>query len=221
MENFNIIIASRLKDNPVAQFLSELGTNVKYVSLRRGEFVLSSDIGVKYMSDEQFAQSLENRSIYREMLDLKREFNQPIVIIEGPDPLHHPKIDLTTAHAALLFVSVVHRIPVLFAANEVETAQMLFMLTGQVDSGLIMEREEQPAKTTSTEAETSDPRRKIVETIPDVGPALADSLLKHFGSLTKLFTAGTDELRRVGGVGPKKAERIFNFSNGLGKPPKS
>lgn len=218
MDNFKIIIASRLKDNPVARFLSDLGTSVKYVSLRRGEFVLSADIGVKYMTAEQFIQAIAARSIYRDILEFKREFNSPVVIVEGKDPLHDPRLDLTMAHAALLFISVLNRVPVLFADNEVETAQMLFMLTGQVSSGLEVKPENPADKTAhSTEvSHTDDPRRHIVESMPNVGPVLAKALLKRFGSLARLFAAKADDLRRVEGVGPKRAKQIFKFLNGEG-----
>lgn len=215
MENFKIIIASRLKNNPVARFLSELGTNVNYVSLRRGEFVLSTDIGVKYMTGEQFVQAISNRSIYRDIIELKREYASPVVIVEGPDPLHDPRLDLTMAHAALLFMSVLNRVPVLFANNEVETAQMLFMLTGQVGSGLDLHKAVSDEKTRKpAEASTADdPRQRIVESVPGVGPALAKALLHHFGSLAGLFAAKVDDLRQVEGVGPKRAKEIFGFLN--------
>ncbi|MCP4568901.1 MAG: hypothetical protein GY841_15100 [FCB group bacterium] len=213
MENFKIIIASRLKNNPVARFLSELGTTVKYVSLRRGEFVLSTDIGVKYMTGEQFIQAISNRSIYRDIIELKREFASPVVIVEGLDPLHDPRLDLTMAHAALLFMSVLNRVPVLFANNEVETAQMLFMLTGQVSSGLEMKMDGLGEKAIKpVEVSTADdPRRRIVESIPSVSPARAEALLQHFGSLARLFAAEVDDLRQVEGVGPKRAKEIFGF----------
>ena len=216
MENFKIIIASRLKNNPVARFLSDLGTSVKYVSLRRGEFVLSTDIGVKYMTAEQFVQAISNRSIYRDILEFKREYNSPVVIVEGQDPLHDPHLDLTMAHAAMLFMSVINRVPVLFANNEVETAQMLFMLTGQVGSGMeIQSGKDADKKTESDEKSTvDDPKRLIVESLPNVGPALAQSLLNHFGSLAGMFAAEVDDLRRVEGVGPKRAKQIFRFIRG-------
>ena len=46
----------------------------------------------------------------------------------------------------------------------------------------------------------------IVESLPGIGPRTAKQLLKHFGSVEKIFTANERELREVEGVGPKRAK---------------
>ena len=83
MEGFNIIMSSRLKDYPVARVLGELEADVNFITLRQGEFMLGAGIGMKYMTGEQFVRSIRDRSIFRDISELKREYNQPILIIEG------------------------------------------------------------------------------------------------------------------------------------------
>ncbi len=217
MESFNIIISARLKDNPVVRLLDELGTNIRYMSLRRGEFLLSDKIGIKYMTAEAFDQSVKSRNIYREIVDVKREYIEPVLIIEGNIKGAAVSLDLTVWQAAEIFISVVNRIPIIRTANNVETAQLLFMLAAQVGAGFDIAASMASEEATTAPAAVAiednggDPMRRIVRSLPDVGPALAEALLAHFGSLAGLCAAGREELKRVTGVGPKRAKHIYDF----------
>jgi Fanconi anemia group M protein len=214
MGSFNIIIAARLKDNPVTRFLDELGTTIKFLALRRGEFVLAGKIGVRYFTRTAFIQAVKDRTIYREVIELKREYPEPIIVVEGD---HGQEIapDVTTMQSALIFVSVTNRIPILTTGNEDETAQLLFMLTAQSESAAgqtVVSSTGESGGHVSEKKETAlDPVRQIIQSLPEVGPALAESLLNHFGSLARLFAADAGELRQVEGIGPKRAKRIYDF----------
>jgi len=47
--------------------------------------------------------------------------------------------------------------------------------------------------------------------IPDIGPATAALLARHFGSLDDLKAASFDELQHIDGVGPEVAARLFGW----------
>jgi excinuclease ABC subunit C len=51
----------------------------------------------------------------------------------------------------------------------------------------------------------------VLETVPGVGPARMQALLKHFGSVKQLRAAGVDELAAVAGIGPKLAEQLQRY----------
>jgi ERCC4-type nuclease len=50
----------------------------------------------------------------------------------------------------------------------------------------------------------------MLQGLPGVGPALANRLLVHFGSVERVITADKGLLAQVHGIGPKKAQRIRN-----------
>jgi excinuclease ABC subunit C len=52
-------------------------------------------------------------------------------------------------------------------------------------------------------------RSELVD-IPGVGESMAQSLLKTFGSVAAVREADAEQLRRVPGVGPALAERIYS-----------
>ena len=216
MKKFDIIINTAMRDNPVAVLLDELGIEAKYVSLRQGEFIVSSEVGIKYLTRENYISGLKSRTIYRDIIEFKREFSKPLVIIEGDPEQMAAKTDTTQMHTAILFISVLNRIPVIFTANEMESAQLIFMMSAQADAGLVVE--EGRGKTDGkhageTAGSNGDLKRHIVENIPEVGPSLAKALLKHFGSLSNLFKAEIKDLRKVKGVGLRKAQAIHKFFN--------
>ncbi len=229
MDALKLIISTRLKGSQVAEVLEELGTEVKYVTLRRGDFVLADQFGVMYISKDDFVERIKKRTIYRDILEFKREFASPVVIIEGEDPFHDAFLDLATIQGVVLFASVLNRVPILTTVNDVETAQMIFMIAAQGGSGLMWQRV-MPTKEDNVlnpppippivpgENDngngSGDPRVSIIANLPEVGPSLAEGLLSYFGSLSKLFAADIKTLRKVEGIGPKRAEKIFAFLNG-------
>ncbi|MFA5580124.1 MAG: helix-hairpin-helix domain-containing protein [Methanothrix sp.] len=54
----------------------------------------------------------------------------------------------------------------------------------------------------------------LVSSIPGVGNAVAKNLLRHFGSVERVFAATTEELKEVELVGAKTAERIRELVGG-------
>ncbi len=219
MKGFDIIAHVALKNSAVARILSELGTDVKYISLRQGDFILSPEVGIRYMTRERFRLSIQDRSVYRNILELKREFKQPLIIVEGEDREGELKSDITQLQTAIIFTSVMNHIPIIFSDNEIETAQLVFMISAQIGSGLDVDVAAKAGAARGNgdpSKSNGDLRQNIVEKIPDVGSSVAEALLKHFGNLSRLFAAKPEELQKVTGVGPKRAKAIHAFFNKTG-----
>jgi len=222
MEHFNVIITTRLKDNPVARMLAELDTNIRYISLRRGEFVFSGKIGVKYLTREMFIQAVKNRNIYRDIIELKREFTEPIIVIEGDARTAGRADELAAIQGAEVFISVLNRIPILTTHDEMETAQLLFMLAAQVGTGLDAEpgMEDEAAAMVAANADQDSVETMVIR-IPDIDPPTAKALIRRFGTLDKLRAADITELKKVAGIGLKRARKIHAFLNQEGVPQNS
>ncbi|WP_368077934.1 helix-hairpin-helix domain-containing protein [Bacillus sp. NTK074B] len=50
--------------------------------------------------------------------------------------------------------------------------------------------------------------------MPGLGPVRRRALIRHFGSLARLRSAGVADIARVRGIGPVLAEKIFRQLNG-------
>ncbi|HOO54696.1 MAG TPA: helix-hairpin-helix domain-containing protein [Methanothrix sp.] len=57
-------------------------------------------------------------------------------------------------------------------------------------------------------------QERLVSSIPGVGNAVAKNLLRHFGSVERVFAASEEELKEVELVGLKTAERIRELVDG-------
>lgn len=223
MEAFNIIMSTRLKNYPVARVLGELDAELHLVTLRRGEFVLNNGICIKYLAGEEFVRTVKDRSLYREIMEMKREYKEPVIIVEGTDALHNRSLPQATMFAALLFIMVQNHVPMIMTRSELESAQIIFMLAGQPGNGAAIDLASLTAPMAVTEPSIAEVTGgidapggslPIIQLLPDVGPALAKALLDYFGTLARLFSATANELKLVAGIGPKRAERIFEFLNG-------
>jgi ERCC4-type nuclease len=96
------------------------------------------------------------------------------------------------------------RVPVLHAADAEQSLRMLRFLAEQVSAShaLVLRRFGRKPKRLASR------RLFLLQGVPGVGPALADRLLCHFGSIERIFTADAAALAEVRGVGAKKAARI-------------
>lgn len=52
---------------------------------------------------------------------------------------------------------------------------------------------------------------KFLQGIPSAGPALALRLVESFGSIKSIVNANGDELKKIKGIGTKKAASIVGF----------
>ncbi|OPY49768.1 MAG: excinuclease ABC subunit C [Methanosaeta sp. PtaU1.Bin055] len=75
-------------------------------------------------------------------------------------------------------------------------------------------RREQQARGKKTHRMAKEQQERLVSSIPGVGNALAKNLLRHFGSVERVFAASEEELKAVALVGPKTAERIRELVGG-------
>ena len=55
----------------------------------------------------------------------------------------------------------------------------------------------------------------IVEGLPAIGPKAAHNLLKHFRTVSGVFSASEEELCEVPGIGKKTASRIREILNSI------
>ena len=219
MEDFKIVAKSSLKNNPVVDILSELGTEVRYLSLKQGEFILPSSIGVRYLSDKQFEEMVHKRTIYREIVELRKEYERPVVLLEGENLFSDVGRDVTLFQGAILYISIANHIPILASHNALESAQILFMLTGQIYTAGIQDPgsakvKDKKSKGKGKNSDHSDASPlTLVQMIPEIEPALAQTLLEHFKSLAALFSASINQLKKIEGIGPKRAMKIYKFFN--------
>ena len=195
------------RENSISKKLSKMDLIVKKERLEVSDFIVSEDTAVERKSDSDFVDSLVDQRLFEQIQELT-QFENPIIIIEGEDLYSHRKIHPNAIRGALASVTADYNIPIIWTDNEKETAEMLRVLAEREQE----EKDKDIAIRGNTRAKSDKELQEfLVAGLPDVNTKLAERLLKEFGTVEDVFTASTDELKNVEGIGEKKAEKIHSI----------
>ena len=193
----------------IVRLLTQMGAEVKVSKLEVADYLLSEQVGVERKTAHDFIGSIINKRLFRQMGDLKGNFERPILIVEG-DPLHLEgrKIHPNAVRGALGYLAVNLAISVISTKDKEDTAGLLYMIAHQQQVGLKTGISLRGARTPQGLAAQ---QVNFLEGLPSIGPALARALLSHFGSLERIALATEEELIQVRLIGKVKAKRIRNL----------
>jgi Fanconi anemia group M protein len=199
-----IIADWRERASGIPRGLSEKGLEVRLQRLEVADYLLTPKIAVERKTTADFVQSIFDRRLFAQVGALRANFSSPILLLEKSDA---PAREIHTRawRGALLYVSVLNRIPILHTENSADTIEILLTMAQ------LAHREKAQAFSLHAKRRSPAPavtQRYILETIPGVGPHLARVLLKQFGSLQAVFNATSNDLMTVPGIGRSRAEKI-------------
>ncbi|MBW1960719.1 MAG: hypothetical protein JRJ04_04610 [Deltaproteobacteria bacterium] len=182
---------------------------VKYADLACGDYVCGPGVIVERKEAEDFVSSITDNRLFSQVYRLKAEYERPIIIIEGDFFQTHSKISPEALVGAVSYLSVIEGIPVVQATDAKQTALMLEAMARHSQQGLGYEvalRSQKPK-------DASILLQYIVEGLPSIGPKAAQNLLRHFKTISRLFSASEKELCEAAGIGKKTASRIHEIGN--------
>jgi Fanconi anemia group M protein len=196
----------RERSSGVLKELQTMDIIVKPLQLPVGDFLVSDRCVVERKSAHDFVSSMIDGRLFDQAGALKRNFRNPLFVIEGAADLY----DVRNVHAnairgALGSIAVDYGIPIIPTRDVRDTAEFLAVLAKREQTEKERLVRLQGEKRSLTDR---DQAVFIIESLPGVGPALARDLLKHFKSVERVFSAGEKELREVGNIGEKKAKEI-------------
>lgn len=197
-----IVIVCDYREKEVIGHLKKLGVVVNERGLEIGDFVCSKRVCIERKSHADFIGSIIDGRIFEQAEHLRKNFEKPIVVIEGYSNRRINENALKAATASLL---VDFNVSILTTRNPLDTAKTIFWIAKR-------EQFEKKAgigiKVGKKPKEVKKLQEFIVAGIPGISLVLAKRLLKKFGSIEKVFTADEDELKKVKGIGKEVAKRI-------------
>ena len=197
-------MADNREPDSVCDSLEALGAEVEMRQLEIGDYILSDRLVVERKTRADFEASIFDGRLFSQVSGLCAALPRVVVIVEGdaPDESRLSRKALLGAYAALIsdFGCVLF-----FTRSPSATAEMLYSLA----------HHEQMAKARSTPVyakrkarSAADQQRAVVEALPNVGPTLAEALLKYFDTVENVMGAPESELLEVGKIGKKKAAEL-------------
>jgi len=190
----------------VIKLLSEI-ENVD-ISIRRlpiGDYQISNRVIVERKTIKDFAISIVDGRLFRQMIRLTNSSFQGVLILEGTAA---DTVDLKMTRAsmqgALITVSLILGIPVLRSKDASETARLIVYIDRQIESlarGGVQRHGYRPKNKRRIQL-------FILQGLPGIGPERADRLLDRFGSVEAAISASSSELQSVDGIGRSIADKI-------------
>jgi Fanconi anemia group M protein len=205
------VVRHELRVDPSEQHAALLGLarqcddfDVHMEHLTVGDYCLDRGIVVERKTHADFAVSLVDGRLFPQAAKLARCPHRPIILIEGPRPKRMPDVHLHALKGAIVSLSVMWRLPVLYARDPKDSLRILRCLADQLrssDDGVLKRYDRKPKRLASR-------KLYMLQGLPGVGPALAHRLLQEFGSIERVVTADEEALMHVRGVGRQTAAHI-------------
>jgi len=198
-----IYVDSREMKSEVSKKLFEKGAIVKMQNLDVGDYVLSDRVAVERKTVDDFVDSIIKRTLFDQLLRLRRTYAKPILIIEGNGL--YKRLSPNAVRGALVAIAVDFGIPIIQTANAEETAEILIAIAKREQEGKDRTVSPHVGKTKLTLKEQME---YVVSAISNIGPVLARNLLEHFQTIERIATASESELMKVPKIGKKIARKI-------------
>jgi ERCC4-type nuclease len=190
----------------VIRSLSEIeNLDISIQRLPTGDYQIGSRVIVERKTLKDFAISIIDGRLFRQMIRLASSNFRGVLILEGT-AVDTVDLGMTreSIQGALITVSVIMGIPVLRSKDPSETARLIVYIGRQVESmvrGGIQRHGYRP----------KGKRRRqlfILQGLPGIGPEKAGRLLERFGSVEAAISASSSKLQSVDGIGKSLAEKI-------------
>jgi DNA excision repair protein ERCC-4 len=157
-----------------------------------GDYLIDGGIVIERKTYADFATSLVDGRLFPQAAALARSPHRPIVLLEGPTPAQMPDVHAHALKGALLSLAVMWRLPVIHARNPEDSLRILRLLAGQLarTNPPVLQRYDRKPKRLASR------KLYMLQGLPGVGPALANRLLVHFGSVERVITWQLQHLAR-------------------------
>jgi len=181
------------------------GCQVAVRRLKTGDYQVDDRLLFERKTLPDFAASVIDGRLFRQAAKLSASRFRPLIILEGSvKDLAGSGISREALQGALISASVIFGIPLLRSLGAAETARLIFYTARQVGS--------MPNGAVARKGQRPKAKRKIqlhiLQGLPGIGPARAQSLLARYGSIENVVQADYNELVDTPGIGQETARRI-------------
>ena len=179
---------------------------VEEKNLPVADYLLSKRVAVERKTTSDFLSSIVDGRLFRQLEELKENFNMPLLIIEGNSIFNgERKIHPNAIRGALASVALDYGIPMLTTENNLETAEMLFIIAKREQ---IERKKSISLRGQKRSRSMNEIQEYLVAGLPKINRQKSKTLLKHFGTPHAIFTATEEDLMNVEGIGEKLSKKI-------------
>ncbi|MBM3200598.1 hypothetical protein FJZ53_06685, partial [Candidatus Woesearchaeota archaeon] len=201
-----IIADFREKGSGIVKELVNQGIDVKMQTLAVGDYILSNRVCVEFKTKQDFVSSLIDKRLLQQVKAMKDNFEKPLIIIEGEEDIYAVRnVHPNAINGMLAAIVVDFGIPIIYTKHFLETVSLLKTIAKREQD---FEKKDIGVRTERKPLTTKEQQEFIIESLPNIGPSLAKSLLKEFKTVKSIINANHDDLQKVENLGQKKAADI-------------
>lgn len=202
----DIVADDREPESGVIAFLRSIPeVAVRIERLSSGDYLADRRILFERKTLQDFAVSIVDGRLFKQMLALTRSKFRGVLILEGGGKdAAGLGVRREALQGAMISISLILGIPILRSMTPDETARLIVYAARQVQSFSHAVHQRPGYRPKGKDAR----RLYILQGLPGVGRDRALRLLEKFGSVEAVMGAGREELLTVEGIGAKTADRI-------------
>jgi DNA excision repair protein ERCC-4 len=204
--NLRIVADTREATSGIPQLLEKKGVFVQMRTLDVGDYVIARH-AIERKTIRDFISSLYGGRLFDQASRISQSYKDFMLVVEGDiqevlGDLKNPRVYWGT----LLALSIDFNFKIMFTSDQEQTSDLLYVLANRLHGRATTVRPLLVKKPRL--ATTKDWQLLLLESLPTIGPRLAEKLLQSFGTVRDVFRASRSELAVKGGIGSARAKRI-------------
>lgn len=196
-----ITIDNRERNSLVPSELIKLDSQIEFQQLKVADYIID-DIAIERKTFSDFASSIINKRIFKQLEELK-QFPNPLIILEGYSNISETNINLRAIRSFILSIAIRYKIPIIFTEDPRETAEYLEILSRK-------KAKEVSLNVNKIGLSKNERLQFILESFPQIGPKTARKLLEEKKTIKEIINCSEEELKKIIG---KKSNEIFEIIN--------
>jgi len=208
-----IIVDHRERSSGIKKELIKRGLDVIEKQLISADFIIKTKdlsgkiltIGIEKKTINDFLNSIIDKRIISQLMEMKRQFDISLLIIEGTENIYeirnfHPN----SIRGMMASIAIDFQTPILQTRNHRDTAGLLAIIAKRLEKprslpSLLKKRKPLTIK---------QQQEFLVQSLPGVGAQTAQNLLKKFKTIENIVKASEKELIEVEKIGKLRAKQL-------------
>ena len=205
MPAVRVYVDERERGSGVPEALAELDAAVIYERLDVGDYLVSDEVVFERKTVDDLVRSVFDGRLFDQARRLAETYPKPVLVVEGRfDQLWEKTGRATQVRQALLAIALDYGIRIVYTRDPGDTARVIYYTARREQ----VERRRPVVIHRKRRLETlREKQLYVLQSLPGVGPRLAEKLLEYFGSIEAVCNASIVELSRV--VGEARAREIY------------
>ena len=196
-----IIIDDREVKSGICKELKLLKIPFEIQRLEIGDFIVNDTIFVERKTVVDFTESLQDRRLFKQAINLRKNGRRAVMIIEGDKLPGKPSV-----RGALCSLSVKCYLPYLRTINLNGTAWILSLIHGYKNDDY--KGSTYCSNDFRTKRGIASMQERMLMQMRQVGPDLARKLIRKFETIDKIINTSDEELLEIKGIGKQLIHQI-------------